>query len=334
MRPNEGGSKDNGGDQGTVSSRAGGRVADVGGGGGGGGDSTPHRSPLPPPAAAGKDGQQQWTGGVGGGSDDSDDDDDDDDDRKTAKSLTAPSDDDDTDDGGEDVSSDGGDEGHGGNGQGDGDRRVPSDGVRQGPGVGGGVVAGAREGGAALEQLDPEQLRREERRARLNGLVDAAVERQRGQECNVAFVKTHKTASTTITAVLYRYGLRHGRRVARFKVEGTAVTLEHAAEEVRTGTGRENRVILSGSGGIVTGRGFQAGLGNIGRCVCRCPAQWNTVGDNKISHPLGRFSELDYCIPRRRTCTIQTIRFRNVPCSTKWFQCCIVTLSAFEKRNS
>ncbi|CAN0147849.1 unnamed protein product, partial [Ectocarpus fasciculatus] len=202
-------------------------------------DSTPHRPPPPPPA--GNDGAGGGGGGGGGGSDDGDDDDDD---GKAAKSLTAPSDDD-TDYAGEDGSSDGGgNKGHGGNGQSDGDRGVPANGVKQGPGVGGGVVAGAGAGaggglaaggrgggGVPPEQLDPD--RREERRARLNGLVDAAVERQRGQECNVAFVKTHKTASTTITAVLYRYGLRHGRRVARFKVEGTAVTLEHAAEETK-----------------------------------------------------------------------------------------------------
>ncbi|CAM9659073.1 unnamed protein product, partial [Ectocarpus sp. 8 AP-2014] len=183
---------------------------------------------LPPPPPAGNDGQQQGAGVGGGGSDD--------DEGKTAKPPTAPSDDDTDDDGEDDSSSDGGGKGRGGNGQGDGDRGVPADGVKQGPGVGGGVVAGAGDGGGVLAAgglVDPDQLRREERRARLNGLVAAAVERQRGQECNVAFVKTHKTASTTITAVLYRYGLRHGRRVARFKVEGTAVTLEHAAEETK-----------------------------------------------------------------------------------------------------
>lgn len=82
-------------------------------------------------------------------------------------------------------------------------------------------------GGAGLEG-------REGRRRRLNGLVDASVARDERQRCNVAFVKTHKTASTTLTAALYRYGLRHGRRVARFDVGGTAVTLQHAAEQVRS----------------------------------------------------------------------------------------------------
>lgn len=73
---------------------------------------------------------------------------------------------------------------------------------------------------------------REQRRRYLNKLVDDSVDRMKGQECNVAFVKTHKTASTTLTAVLYRYGVRHGQRVARFDVDGTAVTLESAAKQV------------------------------------------------------------------------------------------------------
>lgn len=98
-----------------------------------------------------------------------------------------------------------------------------------GAGVGGGLPAGA---GGVLDDTDPDFVMREERRVRLNGLVEAAVSRQGNHECNVAFVKTHKTASTTLTAIMYRYGLRHGRRVARFHVEGTAVTLEHAAREV------------------------------------------------------------------------------------------------------
>lgn len=94
------------------------------------------------------------------------------------------------------------------------------------PGGGGGL------GGAVLDDLDPDTVMREERRARLNGAVEAAVARKGDSACNVAFVKTHKTASTTLAGVLYRYGLRHGRMVARFHVEGTAVTLEHAVQEV------------------------------------------------------------------------------------------------------
>lgn len=80
---------------------------------------------------------------------------------------------------------------------------------------------------------DADRLRRLQRKKRLNDLVAASVEKAEGRERNIAFVKTHKTASTTLTAVLYRYGLRHGLRVARFDVEGTAVTLSHAAGQVR-----------------------------------------------------------------------------------------------------
>ncbi|CAM9696265.1 unnamed protein product [Choristocarpus tenellus] len=69
-------------------------------------------------------------------------------------------------------------------------------------------------------------------RQRLNQLVEASVNRTEFQRSNVAFVKTHKTASTTLTAVLYRYGMRHGKRVARFDVDGTAATLEFSALQV------------------------------------------------------------------------------------------------------
>ncbi|CAM9372174.1 unnamed protein product [Ascophyllum nodosum] len=73
-----------------------------------------------------------------------------------------------------------------------------------------------------------EQTKRE-----LNDLVAQSVARVEGRRSNVAFVKTHKTGSTTLASVIYRYGLRHGLKVARFDVEGTAVTLEHAAEKTR-----------------------------------------------------------------------------------------------------
>lgn len=112
----------------------------------------------------------------------------------------------------------------------------PSVAVNQDPGPAANDAGdGGLLGGAVLNDLDPDTVKREERRARLNGHVEAAVSRQSDHACNVAFVKTHKTASTTLAGVLYRYGLRHGRRVARFQVEGTAVTLEHAVKEVSRG---------------------------------------------------------------------------------------------------
>ena len=85
----------------------------------------------------------------------------------------------------------------------------------------------SRDGGGEPEPLDTEQTKRE-----LNDLVAQSVARVEGRRSNVAFVKTHKTGSTTLASVIYRYGLRHGLKVARFDVEGTAVTLEHAAEKV------------------------------------------------------------------------------------------------------
>ncbi|CAM9464061.1 unnamed protein product [Phaeothamnion confervicola] len=72
-------------------------------------------------------------------------------------------------------------------------------------------------------------------RTELNALVDASVARTAQQRCNVAFIKTHKTASTTMTSILYRYGARHNKTIARFDVKGTSCTLEKAAEDVSLG---------------------------------------------------------------------------------------------------
>lgn len=84
-----------------------------------------------------------------------------------------------------------------------------------------------------LDALDDVELVKE----KLNDLVAKSVARTEGRKNNVVFVKTHKTGSTTLASVVYRYGLRHGLRVARFDVEGTAVTLDHAAEQVREAVG-------------------------------------------------------------------------------------------------
>lgn len=100
-----------------------------------------------------------------------------------------------------------------------------------GEGVGGKTEGQGGQAGEGAGEGEEEVARR---RRRLNSLVDASVSRVKEQRCNVAFIKTHKTASTTLTAVLYRYGLRHGRKVARYDVEGTAVTLEHSVEQVRS----------------------------------------------------------------------------------------------------
>ncbi|CAM9411183.1 unnamed protein product, partial [Laminaria digitata] len=51
----------------------------------------------------------------------------------------------------------------------------------------------------------------------LNTLVDASVSDVDQQLCNLAFLKTHKTGSTTLSSLFYRYGVRHGLKVARYK---------------------------------------------------------------------------------------------------------------------
>lgn len=102
-----------------------------------------------------------------------------------------------------------------------GDEGLVGDGVERLVGnAGEGGVVGRAEGFSESEQRV------------LNELVEASIAKKEEQKCNVAFIKTHKTASTTLTSVLYRYGLRHGRRVARFDVEGTAVTLENSVNLV------------------------------------------------------------------------------------------------------
>lgn len=119
------------------------------------------------------------------------------------------------------------------------------------------------EGAEEEEEGDVERRRRE-----LNALVAASVSRVEEQKCNIAFVKTHKTASTTLTAVLYRYGLRHGRRVARFDVEGTAVTLDHSAQQVG-----HARVLL-----CVRGFAFIVHLDVRRKCFCAKDGRYRLQG--------------------------------------------------------
>lgn len=53
------------------------------------------------------------------------------------------------------------------------------------------------------------------------------------QLSNIAFIKTHKTASTTLASILYRYGKRHDSNISKFKEGGTVVDLASAASQVR-----------------------------------------------------------------------------------------------------
>ncbi|CAN0279973.1 unnamed protein product, partial [Phaeothamnion confervicola] len=69
----------------------------------------------------------------------------------------------------------------------------------------------------------------------LNALVDASVARTEQQRCNVAFIKTHKTASTTLASILYRYGARHDKAIAQFSRRGTTVDLPLGITDVENG---------------------------------------------------------------------------------------------------
>lgn len=57
--------------------------------------------------------------------------------------------------------------------------------------------------------------------------------REANQLSNIAFIKTHKTASTTLASILYRYGKRHDSNISRFRERGTVVDLDSAAAQVR-----------------------------------------------------------------------------------------------------
>lgn len=53
------------------------------------------------------------------------------------------------------------------------------------------------------------------------------------QLSNIAFIKTHKTASTTLASILYRYGMRHDSNIANFEQGSTFIDLEAASKLVR-----------------------------------------------------------------------------------------------------
>ncbi|CAM9856161.1 unnamed protein product, partial [Ectocarpus sp. 13 AM-2016] len=65
----------------------------------------------------------------------------------------------------------------------------------------------------------------------LNLLVDESVAATKNQTCNIAFVKTHKTASTTAATLLYRYGKRHDLSVAHFHDHQSSIELPEAIED-------------------------------------------------------------------------------------------------------
>ncbi|CAN0081990.1 unnamed protein product, partial [Ectocarpus sp. 6 AP-2014] len=68
----------------------------------------------------------------------------------------------------------------------------------------------------------------------LNDLVEASARDADNQVANVVFVKTHKTGSTTLAAVFYRYAVRHELKLAHFgRGKGTIANLKKAATQTR-----------------------------------------------------------------------------------------------------
>ncbi|CBJ28709.1 Sulfotransferase [Ectocarpus siliculosus] len=76
-----------------------------------------------------------------------------------------------------------------------------------------------------------EELSRE--RAYLNGLVEETAEATGQQACNLAFAKTHKTASTTMAMILVRYARRHDMKLASFGGNHvSAIPLTEAVQQI------------------------------------------------------------------------------------------------------
>ncbi|CAM9934952.1 unnamed protein product, partial [Ectocarpus sp. 13 AM-2016] len=93
-------------------------------------------------------------------------------------------------------------------------------------------LGGAAQGHPSLEG------RTKSRRGFLNELVEATMLDTDSQVANVAFVKTHKTASTTLAAIMYRYAARHELKLSHFG-GGSTVSLKSAAAETK-----ENRQLV------------------------------------------------------------------------------------------
>ncbi|CAM9325575.1 unnamed protein product [Ectocarpus sp. 12 AP-2014] len=69
------------------------------------------------------------------------------------------------------------------------------------------------------------------RRGYLNKLLEATALDSDNQVANVAFVKTHKTASTTVAAIMYRYAARHQLKLSYFGGSSSVTMLSSAARE-------------------------------------------------------------------------------------------------------
>ncbi|CAM9149828.1 unnamed protein product [Ectocarpus sp. 4 AP-2014] len=77
-------------------------------------------------------------------------------------------------------------------------------------------------------------------RSYLNDLVANSAAQTEGQLSNIAFIKTHKTASTTFAFLLYRYARRHNVKLAHFDGHNSAIPLREAVQQTegRQGKGR------------------------------------------------------------------------------------------------
>eukprot|EP00903_Cladosiphon_okamuranus_P016251 g14989.t1 len=89
--------------------------------------------------------------------------------------------------------------------------------------------------GGILDYAEASRLEESARhRDLLNGLVAESVEKTHNQACNVAFIKTHKTASTTLAMIFVRYAKRHNKKLASFEGKFVSViSLPLAVEQVK-----------------------------------------------------------------------------------------------------
>lgn len=71
------------------------------------------------------------------------------------------------------------------------------------------------------------------RRDYLNGLVAMSAVTRDSQLSNLALMRTHKTGSTTLAVLLYRYGRRHGLEVAQFTGAHSTIPIAEAARKTQ-----------------------------------------------------------------------------------------------------
>eukprot|EP00904_Undaria_pinnatifida_P003356 jgi/Undpi1/13020/HiC_scaffold_8.g02683.m1 len=71
------------------------------------------------------------------------------------------------------------------------------------------------------------------RRDYLNGLVAMSILTRDDQLSNVALMRTHKTGSTTLATLFYRYGRRHGLEVAQFVGSHSTIPIAQAAQKTQ-----------------------------------------------------------------------------------------------------